>query len=203
MILASGGLDSSTMLWLYLKEKFSIRPLIIDYGQIAYSRELAALSKMCSVLGLRGPKRIEVPKLGLICDNQLTNIESKNPMFPHRNLLLLTLAAIFAESTNCHAIAFGAVADSIVPFPDCSSGFVHSASNVLSQSIGKEFPIKAPFLNSTKAEVIHEGVSLSVPYEYTYSCHRGSVIHCGRCLGCKNRKRAFKLAHVLDPTRYQ
>lgn len=203
MVLASGGLDSSTLLHLYLKEKFTVLPLIVDYGQVAFSRELAALSKICSILGLRGPYQLEVPKIGLICENQLTRMESKTPMFPHRNLLLLTLAAIFSEANNCQTIAFGVVADSLVPFHDCSSGFVHSTRSALSQSIGKEFAINTPFLNSTKAEVIRDGLSLSVPFEYTYSCYRGSARHCGKCLGCKNRKRAFKLAHIADPTRYQ
>jgi 7-cyano-7-deazaguanine synthase len=203
VVLASGGLDSTTLLFLYLKENFRALPLIVDYGQVAFSRELATLSKICSSLGIRGPYQLEVPKVGLICENQLTSMQSKTPMFPHRNLLLLTLAAIFSEANNCQAIAFGVVADSLVAFPDCSSGFVHSTRIALSQSIGKEFTISTPFLNSTKSEVIRDGLSLSVPYEYTYSCYSGNVRHCGKCLGCKNRKRAFKLAHIADPTRYQ
>ncbi len=49
----------------------------------------------------------------------------------------------------------------------------------------------------------HEPQSLGVPYEGTWSCSEGGEIHCGLCGTCIERKEAFLLANVRDPTKYR
>jgi hypothetical protein len=46
-------------------------------------------------------------------------------------------------------------------------------------------------------------ISLGVPYEDTWSCYEGGEIHCGLCGTCNERKEAFQLAGVPDPTKYR
>lgn len=41
-----------------------------------------------------------------------------------------------------------------------------------------------------------------IPIKKTWSCHYYFFIHCGFCNGCKNRKLAFKYAHIKDETAY-
>jgi 7-cyano-7-deazaguanine synthase len=60
----------------------------------------------------------------------------------------------------------------------------------------------APFVAVTKADIIATGKSLNVPYFMTWSCYKGGDVHCGVCGTCVERKEAFKLAHVADPTKY-
>ena len=43
---------------------------------------------------------------------------------------------------------------------------------------------------------------LGVPFAYTWSCYLGGRRHCGRCGTCVERKEAFALARVTDPTDY-
>lgn len=55
----------------------------------------------------------------------------------------------------------------------------------------------------TKADIIKLGAELKVPYEKTWSCYKGNELHCGRCGTCIERREAFYLAGVEDPTEYE
>jgi 7-cyano-7-deazaguanine synthase len=49
---------------------------------------------------------------------------------------------------------------------------------------------------------VRTGHRLGVPFEHTWSCYRGGERHCGRCGTCVERREAFELAGVTDPTVY-
>ena len=61
----------------------------------------------------------------------------------------------------------------------------------------------APFLNYSKKDIVREGQKLNVPFEETWSCYKGTDLHCGRCGTCVERQEAFYLAQVDDPTIYK
>ncbi|MCP8308994.1 MAG: 7-cyano-7-deazaguanine synthase [archaeon] len=202
MALVSGGTDSSTLLYMCMGGGFDVYPLFVNYGQLSCAQELKSAKIVCDQLDARAPMVLEVKMIGRLSRNQLTAADSSDPFFPHRNLMLLTLAAVYAQTLNCSAIAFGAVSGSNVPFPDCSPIFIHSATRALTESFGQPVKVYAPYASIDKAEVIRYGASKGVPYELTYSCYLGLPEHCGKCLACQNRKNAFKLAGISDPTRY-
>ncbi len=60
----------------------------------------------------------------------------------------------------------------------------------------------APFARKTEAQR-EIGASLSVPYEDTWNCYEDGEAHCGPCGTCNERKEAFQIAEVPDPTRYR
>ena len=43
----------------------------------------------------------------------------------------------------------------------------------------------------------------SVGGSLTYSCYKGGKRHCGKCGTCVERKEAFEIAKVKDPTDYE
>ena len=47
-----------------------------------------------------------------------------------------------------------------------------------------------------------EGQRHNTPFAETWSCYKGGVHHCGRCGTCVERREAFDLAGVTDPTQY-
>jgi 7-cyano-7-deazaguanine synthase len=47
------------------------------------------------------------------------------------------------------------------------------------------------------------GDELRVPWRETWSCYKGGEVHCGRCGTDVERKEAFALAGVEDPTGYE
>ena len=62
-----------------------------------------------------------------------------------------------------------------------------------------QLKVEAPFVSSTKAEVVKTGLELNVPYELTWSCYEGGEKPCGVCGTCIDRAEAFRLNGVKDP----
>jgi 7-cyano-7-deazaguanine synthase len=60
----------------------------------------------------------------------------------------------------------------------------------------------ASFVDLTKSDIVRIGDSLSVPFQNTWSCYKGQDVHCGTCGTCVERKEAFDLANISDPTAY-
>ena len=55
----------------------------------------------------------------------------------------------------------------------------------------------------TKADIVKLGDQLGVDFSLTWSCYKGGPLHCGKCGTCVERKEAFALAGVADPTVYE
>jgi 7-cyano-7-deazaguanine synthase len=53
-----------------------------------------------------------------------------------------------------------------------------------------------------KSQIVTEGARLGVDFARTWSCYKGGEIHCGRCGTCVERREAFLVAGLPDPTLY-
>jgi len=62
--------------------------------------------------------------------------------------------------------------------------------------------LSRPFVDWTKADIVRRGAELGLPFAKTWSCYQGGDLHCGRCGTCIERREAFDLAGVTDPTAY-
>nr|MDQ3623087.1 7-cyano-7-deazaguanine synthase [Verrucomicrobiota bacterium] len=60
-----------------------------------------------------------------------------------------------------------------------------------------------PFIAMTKADIVRRGRERRVDYARTWSCYAGGETHCGECGTCVERREAFLLAGVPDPTVYR
>lgn len=60
-----------------------------------------------------------------------------------------------------------------------------------------------PFIGLDKAAIAGLGAGLGIDYAETWSCYKGGRWHCGRCGTCVERREAFLLAGVPDPTTYE
>lgn len=85
------------------------------------------------------------------------------------------------------------------PFNICNSECKDRQYAVVSDGI----EILAPFVTLKKEDIIKIGATLGVNFKNTYSCYKGREIHCGACGTCTERKEAFKLAGIEDPTEYE
>ena len=54
----------------------------------------------------------------------------------------------------------------------------------------------------TKGDIAAAGAKLGVNFTHTWSCYKGGDVHCGKCGTCVERREAFALAGVVDPTSY-
>jgi 7-cyano-7-deazaguanine synthase len=92
-------------------------------------------------------------------------------------------------------------------YPDCRPQFIEAYDAMQQKAVegfgNPELHLYAPFIHKTKAQIVEVGASLGVPYEDTWSCYEGGESHCGLCGTCTERKEAFELAGVPDPTVYR
>jgi 7-cyano-7-deazaguanine synthase len=143
---------------------------------------------------------VEVP------DGHYTDESMRVTVVPNRNALMLDAAVALAVVGGAQAVAFGAHRGDHAVYPDCRPEFVEAFTRtaVLANAgfLPEGFTVLAPFLTWSKAQVVALGDRLGVPFERTWSCYRGGEVHCGRCGTCVERREAFTLAGVSDPTVY-
>lgn len=60
-----------------------------------------------------------------------------------------------------------------------------------------------PFIALDKAGIAAAGAKLGVDFARTWSCYKGGAVHCGKCGTCVERREAFALAGLVDPTEYE
>ncbi len=65
-----------------------------------------------------------------------------------------------------------------------------------------EVNLLRPFIDLTKAQIASRGQALGVDFSQTWSCYKGGDLHCGTCGTCVERREAFVLAGIQDPTVY-
>ena len=99
-----------------------------------------------------------------------------------------------------NAFTLGKVRDSI--YPDCRPVFADAMQNALQLADWKDLRLHRPFVNLTKAELVRIGAKLGAPLHLTWSCYAGEESHCGKCGTCVERKEAFEVAKITDPTEY-
>ncbi len=67
----------------------------------------------------------------------------------------------------------------------------------------RESQFSSPFAEMTKSEIARRGAALGVDFARTWSCYVGEEVHCGECGTCVERREAFLLSGVPDPTCYR
>jgi 7-cyano-7-deazaguanine synthase len=210
----SGGMDSAVLLAHLLDRGDTVRALTIDYGQ-RHRHELLAAERLtdryrvewvCIDLHNLAPllagssqtsPAIAVPH------GHYTEDRMKATVVPNRNMILLALAGAWAISVKADAIAYAAHAGDHAIYPDCRPEFVAALAETLALADWHKVAIVRPLITWTKADVCRRGAALGVPFDLTYSCYEGQAAHCGRCGTCVERREAFALAGVPDPTTYR
>lgn len=88
-------------------------------------------------------------------------------------------------------------------YPDCRPEFVDAMSAAISAGTYSRTEVLAPYTNITKADIARRGKLLGLDYSETWSCYKGGEKHCGKCGTCVERREAFALAGIADPTDYE
>lgn len=213
ILIYSGGLDSTVLLTQLLRDKNEVRCLGINYGQ-RHARELQSAEAITDRLNvafrvadlsalkplLRGSSQTDsaVP----VPHGHYTAESMKLTVVPNRNMLMLSCGVAWAISTGSEAVAYGAHAGDHAIYPDCRDEFAQAMDAAAMLCDWKPVHILRPFVKMTKAQIVTLGASLQAPMSATWSCYEGGAMHCGRCGTCVERKEAFALANVSDPTAY-
>jgi 7-cyano-7-deazaguanine synthase len=214
VMLLSGGMDSAVLLWYLLKEGHHVRALSVNYGQ-RHSKELPCAATLARLAGVEHyvadlsrclklfegsaltDPRVEVP------DGHYAEESMKATVVPNRNMLMLSLATSWAVATKSESVAYAAHAGDHAIYPDCRTEFTAYMDMAMRYCDWSPVSLVRPFVNKTKAQLAALGRDLNVPFGETWSCYKGGAYHCGLCGTCTERKEAFQLAGVSDPTEYQ
>ena len=216
LVLLSGCLDSTTLLYKALWEKDNVRAISFNYGQrhkkeLDVARSLAQKNEVpwdlidLTTLGskLKGSalsdSEVEVPEGHYAKDTM------KQTIVPNRNSIMLSCAVGVAVGNVIPEVWAAMHAGDHAIYPDCRPEFIESVNSTIRFANAWENPVPqviTPFINISKDEIVRIGEELNVPYELTWSCYEGGDTHCGRCGTCVERQEAFYLAEVKDPTEY-
>jgi 7-cyano-7-deazaguanine synthase len=216
LVILSGGLDSTVTAY-EMAVTHELDLLSFDYGQ-RHRRELesavriaALLNSPHAVLDLRGLRSL-LPGSALTDDAvpvPLGHYEAesmKQTVVPNRNAIMLAIAWARAVAIGAECVAYGAHAGDHAIYPDCRPEFYEAAERAFvlgNLGFGRDgLRLVAPFGKVSKAAVVSAGAALGVPFEETWSCYQGGDVHCGRCGTCVERREAFALAGIVDPTAY-
>lgn len=212
IIVLSGGLDSTVLLH-HCRARGPAMALSVDYGQ-RHRRELECAAKTCFELGV--PHKVaDLSALRSLMGGSSQTDDAvpvphghyaeesmKQTVVPNRNMLLIAVAGAWAITNKADAVAYAAHAGDHAIYPDCRDEFVKPLAEALRLADWHSVALERPFVGKTKAEIVRIGHDLGVRFEDTYSCYEGREKHCGKCGTCVERREAFQLAGVADPTEY-
>ncbi|MGL1933140.1 MAG: 7-cyano-7-deazaguanine synthase [Desulfotalea sp.] len=198
VLLASGGLDSTTMAYWLLKKKISFIPLFINYGQHCAETELETLQTVLPNDLRDKIEQIDVSSIYKGSSSRMINeanlwkdkIEAADLHIPYRNLLILSIAAAFSQSRGINEVYTAFINSNHAKEVDCSANFFNSLEGLMEEFGG--ISINMPFRYKSKLEVAQLGQELMVPIGTTYSCQASSKTPCGACPNCVDRLNALK-----------
>ena len=209
VILLSGGMDSSTLLH-YVKKRLGVSEIHVVtflYGQ-KHSREVEMARWQAESVGVVAHKEVDIGTYGSLvtggsaltdqeipvpdlCEIAESALSQPSTYVPNRNMILLSLAAAYAEVQGIPGVFYGAQAQDEYGYWDCTSDFVKRLNGVLKLNRRNAVTVHAPFVGMRKSEVLKIGLELGVDYDHTWTCYRGAGAACGSCPSCVERMNAF------------
>lgn len=198
VILVSGGLDSTTLMYEFLRQGVDFVPLFVNYGQHCADHELETLKKVIPEQYIDKIEYIDVSSIYKYSQSRFIKpadlwneaVNAEDLYIPYRNVLLLTIAASFAQTLGLDKVYSAFINSNHAKEIDCSSEFFNKLEGLLSEY--GSVMIVMPFRNMTKYEVAKLGIELKAPIGQTFSCQASADIPCGACPNCVDRLNALK-----------
>ncbi len=222
VVLLSGGMDSTTVLYMAKSQGYEVCAISFDYGQRHY-KELACAKAVAESAGVKehiiintnmnawGGSALTDANISVPDSNPDNNINrNKIPVtyVPARNMIFLSFAASYAEVIGAQDIFLGVSEVDYSGYVDCRQEFIDAMENAINLGTvcaveeGRKIKIHAPLIHMSKADEIKLGIELGVDYGLTWTCYRGENLACGTCDSCSLRLKAFEEAGYADPIEY-
>jgi 7-cyano-7-deazaguanine synthase len=209
-LLLSGGLDSSILLGQLLEQGRSVQPFYVRAGLFWEQAELRSIERLLA--HFQGERLHELVVFDLpladvygdhwsITGQTVPGADTPDEAvyLPGRNALLVIKPAVWCRLNGVEELALAPLGSN--PFADAGPKFFDEFQSALNIAVSGQLTITRPFARLHKREVMELG--RRYPLELTFSCivPQGDR-HCGRCNKCAERKAAFRLIDLPDPTRY-
>jgi 7-cyano-7-deazaguanine synthase len=220
VILLSGGLDSSTILYQAKVDGCECHAISFDYQQrhrrelqsaLLVAEQAGAVQHQVIKFNLRqwGGSALTDDAIDLPQERTFAQMSEDIPVtyVPARNTIFLSFALAYAEIIGGDRVYIGVNALDYSGYPDCRPDYIQAMQEVFRLGTkqgreGKAITIESPLINLKKTEIIQLGNKLGVPWELTWSCYAGSDKACGVCDSCRLRLAAFAELGIVDPVVY-
>ena len=213
VVLVSGGMDSVTALYHAAGEHEVVAGLSFDYGSKHNHKELPLAAWHCEQLGVLH----QVVPLSFMDDLFESDLlksggdipeghyeaeNMKQTVVPFRNGIMMAIAAGFAESIEAGGLVIAAHSGDHAIYPDFREDFMKPMAEAITAGTYADVQVLRPFIDQRKEDIVSRGSELGIDFSQTWSCYKGEELHCGKCGTCVERKEAFEIAGVEDPTVY-
>lgn len=212
IIVLSGGLDSTTMLYEY-KERIAMA-LSFNYGSNHNEKELTFAKMHCERLGI--PHVIIsldfihqyfhsslLEGANAVPEGNYDDENMRSTVVPFRNGIMLAIAAGMADNQGLKQIMLANHAGDHAIYPDCRPAFVDAMNQAIKAGTYEGIELFTPYTGITKADIARRGKALGIDYAETWSCYKGGEKHCGKCGTCTERREALREAGINDTTIYE
>lgn len=213
VLVLSGGMDSSVLLFDLLKRGKTVQAISFDYGSKHNGRELPMAAVLCKEKGVVH-KIVGLPFINelfsstllqsgeSIPDGSYKKTNMKSTVVPFRNGIMLSIAAGFAESVGASEVYLASHSGDHFIYPDCRPEFNAAFSQSVLIGTDNKVNLVFPYAQMDKREIGDLGRKLELDFSKTWTCYKGEAVHCGSCGACDERKFALRHDEGLDPTRY-
>jgi len=205
VIILSGGLDSTTLLYYMLRREHSIKAMSFNYGQ-RHVKELDYAKKVCKKLGVEH-EVVDIRNIGKLISNSSLMGKGKIPeghyqaesmkstVVPNRNMIMLSIAIGWAENMKYEAVAIANHSGDHAIYPDCTPKFIELLDMAANVGTYQGINIYAPFTDINKNDVAMLGLGMGIDYDKdSWTCYKGLEVACGKCGSCTERKEALDYA---------
>ncbi|WP_120500913.1 7-cyano-7-deazaguanine synthase QueC [Roseovarius sp. EL26] len=214
IVICSGGLDSVSLAHKVAAEHELCGLLSFDYGQ-RHSKEVGYAADCAKRLGVLH-KVVDIRAIGAalngsaltddidVPDGHYAEETMKITIVPNRNAIMLAIGFGMAAAEKADAVAVAVHGGDHFIYPDCRPEFIDAFQVMQNEALDgyADVQLYAPYVNISKAQIVEDGAKHNTPFGDTWSCYKGGERHCGRCGTCVERREAFHLAGVEDPTDY-
>ena len=213
VVILSGGVDSTTLLYDVVSQGFTCHAITFNYGQ-KHKKEIKYAQDTCAKLGVNHLV-VDLSILGQLAPSALTRQEvvipkgsyEEEPMkltvVPNRNMVLISLAVAYAIGIGASSVFYGAHGGDHSIYPDCRAEFVEALGHAITLCDWNVVKLEAPYLKFDKADILRRGLDLGVDYSMAWTCYEGKELACGTCGACAERLEAFAVNNVVDPILYK
>ena len=222
VVILSGGMDSTITMRLAVERygKENVSALTFDYGQ-KQKREIDMARATTHMLGVKH-KIVDASFLGEISKGFSANVDTDMKMptikdvlgdprpktyVPNRNMILMSIAAAFAETQNVDTILCGLQVHDEYGYHDTTQRWVDKVNDLLSENRIIKIKLVAPFSKLSKYDelnILREldgNLQLTI---FTLTCYNPDVDgkSCGECPSCSERIANFAKIGEKDPILY-
>lgn len=205
VILYSGGLDSTTLLFDLCRNGEDVTAVWVDYSQKSAEKERRAVNYFANICGC---DLVSLDMKDIFKQSESTLIKGNGHItvmhqsgghiqYIHRrtevecrNVVLISAALAIATQIcldDCAIVYYGAI-QTREYLPDCSSRFVRLMDETAKLCSYGKVSVKAPYIDKGKNWVMRRAKELGIDTDRAWSCYEGGPNPCGVCPACVDRR---------------